>query len=211
MSRRRPPSSRSNGSANGNARFTEPQVRAIRVARLIDHQPISAIAREHGAWPGTVSRICRWLDWAHSDHDLRGLPRMRLPGGKPPCTDPEVLEQRRERRRQQDREAQRRHAATTAAQKRAKRAAAAALREELREAAAREEWAAKAAAGYVPHYQPVTREIALLEAPHGQVVCAGCRLWRAPKNPWESPCSIEIPEARAAGQFASRCPSFFAL
>jgi len=195
------------GSLNNRAVLTEAHVRAIRKARLIDRQPLHVIAQEFGSWPGNISKICRWVDCSHCDHDLRHLevPKHR----RPACTDPEVLQERRERKRVQAREAQRRQTAKRTERRRAARADAVAQRDQERAAIAQQQWEAKRAAGYKPHYGPVITPPRPAPqrkpAPAPAVTCADCAL--STGRHWE-PCSLDYPEATASGRFAVDCPAF---
>ena len=86
-----------NGSRNGNSRWTEAIVREMRRLHLIDHRSLADIAAMFDTHDSVISRIVRWVDWAHCDHDLRSLPRPYLRHRGPGLT-PEVIEERRQRR-----------------------------------------------------------------------------------------------------------------
>lgn len=87
------------GPRNPRSRWTEEQVRAMRLLHLKDHRSITAIAREYGTYDSAVSRIVRWVAWPHTDHDLKDLPRPKLVGGTKPLPPEEKRRRALERQR----------------------------------------------------------------------------------------------------------------
>jgi hypothetical protein len=93
------------GSCNPNARWTEAIVREMRELHLIQRLSIRQIAARFQTYNANVSKIVRWIDWAHCDHDLRDLPRPTLVAVPPrPPISPEEEARRRQRRRERQRE-----------------------------------------------------------------------------------------------------------
>lgn len=87
------------GPRNPRSRWTEEQVRAMRLLHLKEHRSITAIAREYGTYDSAVSRIVRWAAWSHTDHDLKDLPRPKLVGGTRPLPPEEKRKRALERQR----------------------------------------------------------------------------------------------------------------
>jgi hypothetical protein len=92
------------GTHNPNARWTEAVVREMRELHLLQHQSICAIAARFNTHDASVSRIVRWKDWAHCDHDLRELPRPKLIGNQRPQLSPEEEARRLQAKRERQRE-----------------------------------------------------------------------------------------------------------
>jgi hypothetical protein len=71
----------------------------MRLLHLKEHRSITSIAREYGTHDSAISRIVRWATWAHTDHDLKDLPRPKLVGGTRPLPPEEkhrrILERKR--------------------------------------------------------------------------------------------------------------------
>jgi len=92
------------GTHNPNARWTEATVREMRELHLLQHLSICQIAKRFKTHDASVSRIVRWKDWAHCDHDLRELPRPKLIGNQRPQLSPEEEARRLEAKRERQRE-----------------------------------------------------------------------------------------------------------
>lgn len=63
------------GEANPRARRTAEEVRQIRLMHLVEKLDTTQIAEKLNSYSVDISRIVRWERWAHTDHDLRDLPR----------------------------------------------------------------------------------------------------------------------------------------
>ena len=105
------------GAHNPNARWDEATVRQMRELHLLQRLSICQIAKRFGTYDASVSRIVRWKDWSHCDHDLRDLPRPKLIGNARPPLSPEEearrLEHRRERQREYNRNWRQKHQTQT--------------------------------------------------------------------------------------------------
>lgn len=85
------------GSNHKGSRWTEAIVREMRRLHLIERRTLADIAAMFDTYDASVSRIVRWLDWSHTDHDMRNLPRPYLRRRGPGLT-PEQIKERRQRR-----------------------------------------------------------------------------------------------------------------
>jgi hypothetical protein len=75
------------GSASPTTTLDDATVRRMRLAHLMEGESASALARIFGVSIPCASRICRWLSWAHTDPDLKLLPRpIHRGGGSRPGT-----------------------------------------------------------------------------------------------------------------------------
>jgi len=91
------------GTANPNVRWSEEDVRTMRELYLLHRIPSTEIARRFGTYDGCVLKILTWKQWAHTDPDLRALPRPVLRGGRP-AASPEERQAKRKLYRQRYRQ-----------------------------------------------------------------------------------------------------------